>query len=94
VASSLNTLGMVLRDEGKLTEAENCFQDAVNIDRKMLGDGHPALARSVRALAEMLQRENKTAELEKLSSQDWVVAHALLTQTNSAMQSDAVSAAK
>ena len=94
VARSLDTLGRVLRDEGKLAEAENCFQDAVNIDRKTLGDGHPALAGTVRGLAEILQRENKTAELEKLSSQDWVVAHALLPQTNSAMQTDAVSTAK
>ena len=94
VASTLNTLALVFRDEGKLTEAETSFREAIEMDRKFLGDAHPAVAASVRSLADVLKREHKDTELNDLARQDWVVAHAMLIQTNAASGSETVPLAK
>ena len=43
VAASLGQLGCLLRDGGKLTEAETMLREALAINRRLLGDDNPLL---------------------------------------------------
>jgi serine/threonine protein kinase/tetratricopeptide (TPR) repeat protein len=94
VAAALDTVALVLADEDKLPDAETSLRQAIEMHRRFLGDGHPSVAASVRNLAEVLKREHKDKELDDLSKKYWVIAHAMLNQTNAENSSETVRLAK
>ena len=61
IATSLNNLGAVQRDERKLGEAETSIREALAMRQKLLGNQHPSVAASQRDLAKVLALEGKTA---------------------------------
>jgi tetratricopeptide (TPR) repeat protein len=64
LADTLGLLSTVLRDEGKLTEAETVRRENLAIRRQALGNEDPRVATSLDALGTILQRESKLAEAE------------------------------
>ena len=44
VANRLNNIGSILRDQGRLDEALQYFQRALEIDERALGPDHPSVA--------------------------------------------------
>jgi tetratricopeptide (TPR) repeat protein len=63
---SLNTLGILLRIQGKYEEAETLHRQLLEWDEKNLGDDHPKTLTSVSYLATVLQKQGKYAEAETL----------------------------
>ncbi len=53
VATTLNNLGNVLREQGQLDEAKNLFQRALRIFQEVLGDDHEKTANVRRRLASL-----------------------------------------
>jgi serine/threonine protein kinase/Tfp pilus assembly protein PilF len=66
VATSLSDLALVLRDQGKLTDAEALQREALELRRKLFGNEHADVALSLNNLALVLRSEGKLAESEKL----------------------------
>jgi tetratricopeptide (TPR) repeat protein len=64
LADTLGLLSSVLRDQGKLTEAETARRENLAIRRKALGNEDARVATSLDALGSILQREGKLAEAE------------------------------
>ena len=54
IATTLNNLGAVQRDERKLGDAEASIREALAMRKKVLGDQHPSVADSERDLAKVL----------------------------------------
>ena len=67
VASSLSNLAGLLRDEGKLGEAEGSFREALAIRRKLFGNDSAAVTNSLRHLAMILEKEGKLSEARALT---------------------------
>ena len=65
-ATTMNNLGMLLTDQGKLSEAEPLLQDALRQRRDMLGDAHPDTLNSMSNLAMVLKDLGKLSEAELL----------------------------
>jgi hypothetical protein len=57
---------LTLRDEGKLAEAEAVSRECLALNRKLLGDEHPYVAKTLGNLVTILRREGKLAEVEML----------------------------
>ena len=66
VATSLNNLAVLYRDQGKYAEAEPLYQRALAIREKALGSDHPDVAASLNNLAELYRDQGKYAEAEPL----------------------------
>ena len=60
IATSLNNLGAVQRDEGKLSDAETSIREALAMRKKVLGAQHPSVADSERDLAKVLALQGKS----------------------------------
>ena len=54
VSSSLHNLGMVLNDEGKLTESESAYRQSLSIKENIYGPAHPELVDDLRKLGSVL----------------------------------------
>lgn len=67
VAVSLNNLGRIVSDQGKLEEAEGLHRHALAIRRKYYGTDHREVANSLANLALVLERESNLAEAETIS---------------------------
>ncbi|MEY4489961.1 MAG: hypothetical protein RIQ79_2469, partial [Verrucomicrobiota bacterium] len=65
LADTLGLLSSVLRDQGKLTEAEAARRENLAIRLKALGSEHPRVALSYESLGTILQLEGKLDEAEK-----------------------------
>ena len=52
----------MLRDQGELAEARECFERALKIDEKVYGPDHPTVAIDVNNLGLVLQALGKLAE--------------------------------
>jgi serine/threonine protein kinase/tetratricopeptide (TPR) repeat protein len=74
VISSLNNLGLVLRDGGKKTEAEKVIREALAMAREIFGNDHPDTGVSLKNLASVLRDQGKLAEAER-SARESVAAH-------------------
>jgi tetratricopeptide (TPR) repeat protein len=72
VATSLNNLALLYKDQGKYAQAEPLYQRALTIDRKALGPDHPELAAHLNNLAELYRARGKYAEAEPLYQ--WALA--------------------
>jgi hypothetical protein len=55
VAIGLGVLGNILRDEGKLAEAEICQREALLMRRRVLASDHLDIAQSLNDLAGLLR---------------------------------------
>jgi tetratricopeptide (TPR) repeat protein len=64
VASSLQGLAFVRRNQRKLAEAEALHREALAMRRKLLGNDHPQVANSLVNLAEALDMQGRFAESE------------------------------
>jgi len=56
---SINNLAMLLQAQGKLSEAELFYREAINGARKTLGDAHPTTVIIQENLDELLQEMGK-----------------------------------
>ena len=61
-AASSNSLADCLERQGKYAEALRLYQNALEINRKALGAGHPDTARSYFGLAACLDAQGKQAQ--------------------------------
>ena len=43
LSGSLGHLAYSLRQQGRFDEAQRCYEEAIEMSRRMLGDGHPEL---------------------------------------------------
>ena len=62
----LNNLGRVLEDQGRLTEAEQVFRQAVAESERQFGPQHPDVAGGLANLGNLLSLRHKYAEAESL----------------------------
>jgi eukaryotic-like serine/threonine-protein kinase len=61
---SINNLGILLRAQGKLAEAEGYFRQALETRRRLLGEEHPDTLGSINNLGGLLRDQGKLAEAE------------------------------
>ena len=66
VSALQNALAILLKDQGKLSEAEPLYREALAGRRKALGDDHPDTLGSVNNFACLLQDQGKLSEAEPL----------------------------
>src|SRR5262249_29642392 len=64
--TSLNSLAGILKEEGKLDEAESLFRETLSLRRKILTPGNPLLVQSVNNLARLLYPKRNVPEAESL----------------------------
>jgi len=62
----LNNLGQVYKAEGREAEAEPLIKHSLAIREKLLGPGHPDVARSLNNLADLYQRQRRYGDAEPL----------------------------
>jgi eukaryotic-like serine/threonine-protein kinase len=74
--SLLMARAVLLRDKGKLAEAENSFREALAIRQQTLGDKHPVTTESLKDLIDVLQKEGKLADADLLRREMTVPADA------------------
>ena len=68
-ATALNNLASVLRDMGRLDEAEALFGQALEIDNRVLGPDHPSVSNRLNNLASVLRDRGRLEEAEALFRQ-------------------------
>ena len=61
---SINSMGLLLDAQGKLTEAEPYYREALEGSRRVLGDDHPDTLHSINNKARLLKAQGKFAEAE------------------------------
>lgn len=66
VATMLNILALVYRDQNKYKEAANLLNDALTIREKTLGENHPAVAATLNNLAVLYGKRGKYKDAEPL----------------------------
>ena len=62
----MNNLGQVYKAEGREAEAEPLIKHSLAIREKLLGPGHPDVARSLNNLADLYQRQRRYGDAEPL----------------------------
>uniref|UniRef100_A0A1I8IU58 Kinesin light chain n=1 Tax=Macrostomum lignano TaxID=282301 RepID=A0A1I8IU58_9PLAT len=78
VATMLNILALVYRDQGKYKEAAALLTDALGIREKTLGPDHPAVAATLNNLAVLHGKRGKYAEAEPLCKRALVIRERVL----------------
>lgn len=63
-ARTLNSFGVLKKDQKKYPEAEKMLNEALSIREKRLGESHPCVAVTLNNLGELYQDENKLTECE------------------------------
>lgn len=63
---SINHMGTLLRDQGKLSEAEAYYREALEKCRSVLGDEHEETIASISNMGNLLMQQDKLAEAEPL----------------------------
>jgi tetratricopeptide (TPR) repeat protein/predicted Ser/Thr protein kinase len=61
---SINEMGIVLRSQGKLSEVEPYWREALEGSRRVLGDDHPTTLTSIDNMGSLLWSQGKLAEAE------------------------------
>jgi len=64
--SSIHSLALLLRDQGKLDEAEPLMREALGGMRRQLGNSHPDTLISINNLAVLIRDQGRLAEAEPL----------------------------
>lgn len=70
VVGGLNDLGIVLRSQGRLAEAEPIFRDALAMRRRLFKGDHPDVSQNLHSLGRLLEGQGKWAEAEALYRDD------------------------
>jgi len=65
VATDVNNLGTVLKDQGDLQEARKCFERAIKIGEKVYGKDHPEMATFVNNIGGVLKDSGDLQEARK-----------------------------
>ncbi len=68
LATSLNNLAELYREQGKYAEAEPLHQRALAIREKALGPEHPDVATSLETYANFLRKMERDAEAEQMEA--------------------------
>lgn len=66
LATSLNNLALLYRSQGKYSEAEHLYIEALALTRKLLGEEHPDVAQSLNNLAALYHSQGRYSEAEPL----------------------------
>ncbi|MBD2598067.1 tetratricopeptide repeat protein [Nostoc spongiaeforme FACHB-130] len=69
LATSLNNLAYLYRSQGRYSEAETLFLQALLLKRKLLGEEQPSIASSLNNLASLYESQGKYSEAEPLYRQ-------------------------
>jgi hypothetical protein len=73
VAAARTVRGRALAALDRLTEAETELRSALALRRRLLPPGHPSLAFTLTALAEVLEREGRSAAALPLATEAWTI---------------------
>ena len=68
VATSLNGLAILYRDQGKYGDAEPLFKRALAIRENVLGPQHPDVADSLENYASLLQKTDRVTEANEMET--------------------------
>ena len=68
MATGLNNLAGLYREQGKYTQAEPLYQRSLAIREKALGQEHLDVATSLENYAVLLRKMNRAAEAEKMEA--------------------------
>ncbi len=63
---SINNIGLLLQEQGKLGEAEPLLREALQRRRRVLGDDHPGTLISINNMGSLLQEQGKLDQAEPL----------------------------
>ena len=66
MATGLNHLALLYRDQRRYREAEPLFQHSLTIREKVLGAEHPKVVTSLENYASLLRKIGRNAEADKL----------------------------
>jgi tetratricopeptide (TPR) repeat protein len=66
IATALNEHAITLQAQGRVAEAEALYREALEIDRKTIGEAHPGYAIDLNNLAGVVQAQGRYAEAEGL----------------------------
>jgi tetratricopeptide (TPR) repeat protein len=78
VATSFNNLAALYRSQGRYSEAEPLYQQALALRQKLLGDEHPDVATSFNNLAGLYESQGRYSEAEPLYQQALALRQKLL----------------
>lgn len=62
--ASINSMGVLLQDQGKLSEAEPYFRDALEKSRRVLGQEHPSTLSAINNLGTLLKAQGRLDDAE------------------------------
>lgn len=79
VASSLNNLALINRDQGRYNDAEPLLQKALSIRKRLLGDEHPDVATSLNNLALIYKDQGRYNDAEPLFQEALAMRKRLLS---------------
>jgi tetratricopeptide (TPR) repeat protein len=68
---SMNSLAMVLKDQGKYEQAEEMLRQALRLRETVLGKEHPSTLMSMNNLAGVLMDQGKYERAEEMLQQSW-----------------------
>jgi tetratricopeptide (TPR) repeat protein len=71
VATSFNNLAALYESQGRYSEAEPLFQQALALRQKLLGDEHPSVATSFNNLADFTNLRGATAKRNRSINKPW-----------------------
>ncbi len=66
MATSLNNLAALYDSQGRYTEAEPLYLQALDLKKRLLGDNHPSVATSLNNLAGLYDSQGRYKEAEPL----------------------------
>ncbi len=76
--ASINNMGLLLRAQGKLAEAEPYWREALEKSRRVLGEEHPHTLTSINNMGVLLLNQRRLAEAEPYSREAMEKARRLL----------------
>ncbi|MFM7881683.1 MAG: tetratricopeptide repeat protein, partial [Microcystis panniformis] len=82
VATSLNNLALLYSSQGRYTEAEPLYLQALDLRKQLLGDNHPHVATSLNNLAELYRSQGRYTEAEPLYLEALAIAEQALGENH------------
>ncbi len=82
LAASLNNLAFLYRSQGRYSEAESLYQQALQMKKRLLGESHPSVATSINNLAFLYRSQGRYSEAEPLYQQALEMRKRLLGESH------------